>query len=447
MKSNKQSNADRELKKLQDDLEFCNMAIEMSPDDDNAHYNKGEVLRKMSLFDESYVNKALDSYNQAINLNPENVLALCDRSKLLVKMGKGDAAINDLKLVRELTISEKSVIAIYARNVLKELDQFENINKSINAKIHDLSNPQKAEPIISEFQNISNSIIKINVVEKIQCQLRIEDETQKLKMGSGNEDLIKFFQAQVAEKDKAVNDALARLIKLESQVSQNNVDINAVKEATTILSTRVDKIESVISSIKSKIDENFHNIATIVDEYAKDKTKLKLVQDQLMGLSKKFLSESKLQKEQMVLVESKLNAKIEEALKSTQQVNQQVDVQSTVNGLIEQMKMVVEELKDIKSEQNMMTDTALDNAEQIGKLKAQLEQTTIKYVVGVTYDNKILNHPDLANYIAKHVGMNKVLDLGEFITNDLIDEAIQSHNYDIALAGIMSIDNSGVVID
>ena len=70
MKSNKQSNADRELKKLQDDLEFCNMAIEMSPEDDNAHYNKGEVLRKMSLFDESYLNKALDSYNQAINLNP-----------------------------------------------------------------------------------------------------------------------------------------------------------------------------------------------------------------------------------------------------------------------------------------------------------------------------------------------------------------------------------------
>ena len=68
-------------------------------------------------------------------------------------------------------------------------------------------------------------------------------------------------------------------------------------------------------------------------------------------------------------------------------------------------------------------------------------------ITDIIYDNKILNHPDLANYIAKHVGMNKVLDLGWLLDQDLVHDGVMSNNYEVVLAGIMSLDNSNVSLN
>ena len=55
------------------------------------------------------------------------------------------------------------------------------------------------------------------------------------------------------------------------------------------------------------------------------------------------------------------------------------------------------------------------------------------------YDNELLNHPDLFNHCTKILGIKSVMELSPNLSNELIHESLESHDYDVAVGGLMSL--------
>jgi len=66
-------------------------------------------------------------------------------------------------------------------------------------------------------------------------------------------------------------------------------------------------------------------------------------------------------------------------------------------------------------------------------------------VYDIKYDNPILNYPDLVKYCAKIIGIESVVNLGTNISQEILTEAVNIGDYDLALAGLISLDLSNSI--
>jgi len=101
----------------------------------DAYYMKAGALVKLGDLvdvDEmgAYYNEALDSYNAAVNLEPENPLCLIDRAKLYSKLQMYEQAAGDISLVQKLSIG-KDIEGLYVTNILNELLSLNEITSSL----------------------------------------------------------------------------------------------------------------------------------------------------------------------------------------------------------------------------------------------------------------------------------------------------------------------------
>ena len=78
--------------------------------------------------------------------------------------------------------------------------------------------------------------------------------------------------------------------------------------------------------------------------------------------------------------------------------------------------------------------------------KAKGSNCTVFSVTTIKYDNQLLNHPDLLNELSNKsadiYNLNKIIDLSLNLSPSLINEAIQYHDIDLLLGGVMSLDSS-----
>ena len=70
-------------KKLEESLAHFRMAVEIAPDDANAHYNLATALQTCNAYDEATIH-----YRKALTINPEMTAAHCNFASLLARRGR-----------------------------------------------------------------------------------------------------------------------------------------------------------------------------------------------------------------------------------------------------------------------------------------------------------------------------------------------------------------------
>lgn len=86
------------------------------------------------------------------------------------------------------------------------------------------------------------------------------------------------------------------------------------------------------------------------------------------------------------------------------------------------------------------TDKAIQNAVEVNTASSESGKCIVSMLYGVTYDNSLLNHPELLSKAINYFGMNKAVDLSELLDDDLISQAIEGQDNELVLAGMMSLD-------
>lgn len=84
-------------KDFQAALKIYNEWIEINPQDENAHKNRGDVYQEMKNY-----NRAVENYNEAIEINSDFAIAYCSRGSSYIKLGNYEQAIKDLNKAVEL---------------------------------------------------------------------------------------------------------------------------------------------------------------------------------------------------------------------------------------------------------------------------------------------------------------------------------------------------------
>ncbi|MBE9592380.1 MAG: tetratricopeptide repeat protein, partial [Proteobacteria bacterium] len=94
---NNRGNAYYELKKQEKAIEDYNKAIELNPEDAMAYNNRGAAYAKLKKQE-----KAIEAYNKAIELNPEDATAYNNRGTTYYELKKQEKAIEDYNKAIEL---------------------------------------------------------------------------------------------------------------------------------------------------------------------------------------------------------------------------------------------------------------------------------------------------------------------------------------------------------
>jgi len=102
-------NVETEQTELINRLEEINTAIENNPNEDEFYFLRGEIYRKLKMY-----NNAIMDYTKTIELNPDYLIAYVGRCLVYIFHGIPDEAINDINHVIEIGPSYFSMDKLYA---------------------------------------------------------------------------------------------------------------------------------------------------------------------------------------------------------------------------------------------------------------------------------------------------------------------------------------------
>ena len=127
-------------------IDSYNQAIQIYPNNSDTHYNLGFTFQNLSEFD-----NAVNSYNKAIQLKPDYVDAYGNLGNALRELGRLDDSINSYNKVIQL---KPDYAEAYSNrgNALRDLDQFDEAIKDFNKAIQ--LKPDYAEA----YNNLGNTL-------------------------------------------------------------------------------------------------------------------------------------------------------------------------------------------------------------------------------------------------------------------------------------------------
>ena len=76
--------------------------------------------------------------------------------------------------------------------------------------------------------------------------------------------------------------------------------------------------------------------------------------------------------------------------------------------------------------------------------KLEGNKQIINCITDLVYNNELLNHPELLKLTAKQFGMTKALDLCDWLSADLVAEAIEHGSPELVLAGCISLNHGDI---
>ena len=99
------------LERNDEALECYDKAIQMDPNDEFAFYNKGVLLTDMNRSEE-----ALECYDKVLEIEPDDADALYNKGTILSELGKNEEAEKCFTQVKELESSELIIIIYDIKN-------------------------------------------------------------------------------------------------------------------------------------------------------------------------------------------------------------------------------------------------------------------------------------------------------------------------------------------
>lgn len=124
---------ENKLARLQRELKSDERMIKHHPEIDLGYFAKATTLMKLYHLTTNvdYINAALDCYNQAIKLNPENLTYILDRAICHINRNDKDSAHGDLNKASALP-EESGVMGSWARNTKRDIQAYLEQSPSIS---------------------------------------------------------------------------------------------------------------------------------------------------------------------------------------------------------------------------------------------------------------------------------------------------------------------------
>ena len=81
-----------------------------------------------------------------------------------------------------------------------------------------------------------------------------------------------------------------------------------------------------------------------------------------------------------------------------------------------------------------------EHDEALMEMETKVDTLTSGMFMGVTYDNKLLNYPQLIKKALEQYDLAKIIELSTTLSDELVNEAIKLNDPNVLLAGLMSLD-------
>lgn len=372
-----------EIAKLEREIEGYDMDIEDNPENALAYYKKGGAFTKLkeATKDSTYNGKALSCYNKAIELDSTSSVYLGDRSKLHIAMGNPDLAVEDIKKVKDLPESSNPITAMYLNNTVRDIAKLESVQNTI-AKLQKEGkiDPALANALAEHAKVTANLVVQVGAHGE-----RLNGHDQEIgSLTSKTEELIAIVKT-LSEGGKVNSEQIANLMRdtsaLKGTLDQNSIKIQGIEE----------QLSSAVTDIKKGIASS---------------------------------------KEGDVATKSLLEAKIGSLESQLGNLAKQKDVTK-----------IVLDMKKMIGENKFTKESLEDLQDQIDEMK-ESHTVTISMFTEVTYDNPLLNHPELLKSLLSRTSLNEVLNLGGELSKSLVFEAVENSDIELVLAGLSSLDHS-----
>lgn len=388
------SSNNSKIKELERDIKVYNRDIRKDPEDASFYDMKADALTELGKLknDASYYEQALECRNQTIKLDPENSSYLTTRSKLHIVLGRNDLAAKDITEAQKSPDTGNSVLNMYNINTTQDILKLDGVQNEVKGMIARGELP----PALSEAFNDM-----IGVITGISTRVSVHDDRL-------NEHDDRF------EKDEA------RLKEVEERLVSYEKQYPALSQIIESMKTEIGTLQSRLITQEKKVDEHDVAIASLRS------TATEAMKDLEQKLSKA----------------PNYNA-----------VKQELDeIGRAVNSLLgnkdvseKQMAIVVESIQDLQTAKDLNTDRVLGLRKKIQSIEVELKaqaKIEVGIVNEITYDNELLNYPELFARASKTLGAEKSLELGKYLSTNLLKEAASADDPALVLAGLMSLDHS-----
>jgi tetratricopeptide (TPR) repeat protein len=156
------------------------------------------------------------------------------------------------------------------------------------------------------------------------------------------------------------------------------------------------------------------------------------MKDNESGLNKSEIDKSK------AIIEKALQNQVVSAIDS---VNKNKEI-SAINTE-EIIKKLVADNQDMKAQNQFLMDMIMQLNARLEKVEKNEQK--LYCVTEVIYDNDLLNHPELLKLSVKEFGMSRVLDMSKNLSFELVSEAIEQNSAELLLAGCISLDCPDII--
>ncbi|MDF2966172.1 MAG: hypothetical protein K0Q51_1560 [Rickettsiaceae bacterium] len=256
--------ADSQVVDLESEVKSYDRLLRRRPNEHNVHYAKAGVLVKLGEItgDKSFYERALESYNKAIELSTQNVLYLSDRSKLHIIMERPDLATQDIIEIRNSPRMANKVYDMYANKTVQDVLKLSNVQTEIHKLIVDGKLPGELEAVFADMVNVISGIsLRVSSHDE---RLNAHDEkfeAQTAELERMKEQLTKF-QSEYPELLKIVESMSKEIATLQGQVAGHDQSIQNIaqeitkvcsKEEFDVLAKRFDEIEAEILLFDGKV--------------------------------------------------------------------------------------------------------------------------------------------------------------------------------------------------
>ncbi|KJV89495.1 hypothetical protein [Rickettsia bellii] len=253
MKSNNQ----KELKKLQEELEVSEFGIEMDEEDASAYFKKASVLVKMFRLTDNneYITEARRCYDKSVELAPEDKIYLTDRSKFFVSIGENSLAVDDIRKLKNLPVDSNYVLETYIQNTIDDITRLDTIQTTITKLLgEEKIDKDLADALIAHTDITARLVVQVGTHSNVLANL--SNEIIELK------------------------DLIAKLYKGEKDSKK---EIKKLKQKTANFEIQL-KINTTIIQDHKKILEN----SDLIDEFQTREDLKKIQNPELQAYCKTF---------------------------------------------------------------------------------------------------------------------------------------------------------------
>jgi tetratricopeptide (TPR) repeat protein len=384
-------------------------ALEINPNDADALIGKG-----LALADQGKLEAAIEAYDKALEINPNYANALIGKGLALKAQGKLDEAIesydkaisiidNDSK--GEKNQGTKALVYCSKGKILMTLNRNEEALEFLN-KAHDLS----------KYIAVGKGNLSLGNISYIQKSITDDREQLIEKVRELQEKFINAKTLVDKTDDKQAKEEL-EVINQEKQKVADKLN-TALENQNKLINVKID--ENVAAEIsRARTTEELDIINKLIEERQKDK--------QTIDVHTKMLIESRREKMELEKRIERLEKDLmvmQEKMGDSHHLNEgSIDV-GVSGGVIDKNK----------------------NNEKAVKEVAKVDEPFCTCLIftqnSITYDNPLLNHPDLLESLLTKYSLSQILDLSSNLDESLINEVLNTNDPDTLLAGLMSVDTS-----